>query len=187
MAKVSDAFYRFRGWVLGLFALALVVIPARPSMNSRECIVRYSAVALFYVSCVALRIWARRYIGEHSRGKAHDACELVTAGPYAYVRHPLYLSNTGIALGAILLHLGFAWEALPFAAVVIVFEISLARSEDRFLEKKFGEKWHLWALKKGEKSKSLPKRSVLASFFADRSTWVWLLFCNLLLILRKVV
>ena len=143
---------------------------------------------------------SRRFIGEHTRGHVHAADELVTCGPYVHVRHPLYISNTGFALGVAFFHLGVSLWVLAFMVVVVAFEVALSRIEDRFLEQKFGDVWRAWARKTPAfaphlglwggsscDSEHVPaQRAFWQAFFADSSTWLWLFFCNLLLILRKV-
>ena len=195
-SNLSTLLYRFRGSILGVIAVALALAP--PSLLPDElcmnnCIAGMLIALLLYVVSAFLRVQTRRFIGEHTRGKVHAADSLVTSGPYSYVRHPLYISNSGFALGIAFFHLGVSLWIVPFVFVVIAFEVALSQIEDRFLEQKFGDAWRAWASKTpailprlGDTKHVLPQRSFWQAFFADSSTWIWLLFCNLLLVLRKV-
>jgi protein-S-isoprenylcysteine O-methyltransferase Ste14 len=191
---------------LGLIAIALVITP--PCVFSTEIRSGVLIAITLYVVSAFLRVQSRRYIGEHTRGHVHAADALVTVGPYARMRHPLYVSNTGFACGVVFFHLGVSLLVLPFIILIILFEITLARIEDRFLECKFGDTWRAWASKtpaflprlkaplspcredssafSGDSCANLPQRTVWQAFFADSSTWLWLLFCNLLFVLLKV-
>jgi len=197
----SALLYRFRGYILGFFAIVLVVVP--PSIFPKDfgangfqidgCIAGILIAVLLYAVSALLRVQSRRFIGEHTRGHVHAADKLVTVGPYSRVRHPLYISNTGFAFGIAFFHLGVSLWILPFMFVVAAFEITLSRIEDRFLEQKFGDVWRAWAAKTPafiprpcDSKHVLPQRTFCQAFFADSSTWLWLLFCNLLLVLRKV-
>ncbi|OWV20588.1 ABC transporter permease [Fibrobacter sp. UWB2] len=187
--------YRFRGYILGLIAIALVITP--PCVFSTEIRSGVLIAITLYVVSAFLRVQSRRFIGEHTRGHVHAADALVTCGPYASVRHPLYVSNTGFALGLAFFHLGVSLWVVPFMLVVVAFEIALSRIEDRFLEKTFGDVWRAWAAKTPAffprlggtacgSSRVPAQRTFWQAFFADSSSWLWLLFCNLLLVLRKV-
>ena len=206
--KISAFLYRFRGYILGLIAIALVITP--PCVFSTEirsgvfcmdrCVLGILIAIPIYVVSAFLRVQSRRFIGAHTRGHVHAADTLVTCGPYARVRHPLYISNTGFALGVAFFHLGVSLWVVPFMVLVVAFEVSLSRIEDRFLERKFGDVWRNWTCgtpaffprlgcPNGSScdSKHVPaQRTFWQAFFADSSTWLWLFFCNLLLILRKV-
>ena len=219
--RFSSLLYRLRGFILGVIAVALVcvspsTIPEGFCANRfrvNNCVAGILIAILLYVASALLRVQSRRFIGEHTRGKIHAADALVTCGPYACVRHPLYISNTGFALGMSFFHLGVSYWIVPFMMVVVAFEIALSKIEDRFLERKFGDTWRAWAsvtpafFPRGEASRFylgheadtqtsdslcdvrhvLSQRTFRQAFFADASTWFWLLFCNLLLVLRKVV
>ena len=182
MDALSKGLYRFRGYILAVMGIALIAVP--PGVHS------LAALPLFLAGA-ALRIRARQFIGSHTRGSKHEAESLVVDGPYACTRHPLYISNTLIALSAILFHLGTDLMAIPFAVAVFCFEAYLAHAENRFLEKKFGDTWRAWTPSFGKCFKSRananarPKRSFSRAFCDDWATWVWLLLYNLVLLSRK--
>ena len=199
MRKASAILFRFRGYILALFAVALVVCPAAPFPQYLSHIsefVPYIAALFLYACGIALRVRARQYIGQHTRGNTHEADELVTDGPYAYCRHPLYTSNACIAVGAVFFHLGTSQLLFLFAPALLLFEFSLARAEDRFLEGKFGDTWRAWAQKTPvfpynpailfPKKAPAPKRTFFQAFKADASTWFWFVFFNLIIVLIKV-
>ena len=205
MRKASEILYRFRGYILALFAVALLACPAAPFPHASDALalkgsgttcIPYIGTLLFYALGIALRIRARQFIGQHTRGSTHEAAELVTGGPYTHMRHPLYTSNTYIALGAIFFHLGVSGFFYVFIIAIALFEYALARAEDRFLEEKFGDTWRTWALRTpmfpsrtavfAPNSGSTPRRTFLQAFKADASTWFWFVFFNLIIVLLKV-
>ena len=184
-------------------ALAMLLLPF--ALDARSADPFGSALGLAaIVLCLlcnalglVLRVWARRYIGEHTRGSVHDAESLVTSGPYAYIRHPLYVSNTAFACGLVLLQFGISPLALPFVLAVVLFEVALSRAEDRFLEGRFGDAWQAWAketssffpslrsLVGGGRKVKLAKRTRWKAFAADASTWAWLVFVNFLVVCSR--
>jgi len=201
--------YSFRGYILGALALLLLAIPGvgfpskqtlDQSTSSASYFMLWAPFVLsetLFLLAVLLRIQARRSIGEHTRGSSHDADELVTWGVYSRIRHPLYLSNTGIGISFALFHLGFSWETVLFTAVLVMYEIVLSRLEDRYLENRFQDLWRNWksvtpafvpiANKQSSHGGSGATRSFLQSFKADKSTWIWLCIFIVLLVLRKVL
>lgn len=199
--------YRFRGYILGLFALGVLWCPAFPLFEQKSSSLYFCLclVFAFYALGVFLRVKARMHIGAHSRGKKHEASELVTSGVYAYMRHPLYCSNTLIIWGAVILHLGVTPLMFVWGGIGVCFELALARIEDRFLASRFGGEWRTWASqtgvlptvgalfggagkqKRAEARKIPPKRTFMQAFCADWSTWVWLVIVNFLMILLKLI
>jgi protein-S-isoprenylcysteine O-methyltransferase Ste14 len=175
--------YKWRGFILGALTLGLLFTPG----STLSLMPGIIAATLLLVG-IFLRVFARRSIGEHTRGSVHEAPELMTTGAYSLMRHPLYLSNTMIACAAIVFHLGFSWEAIPFAITLLLFECSLALGEDRFLKKLFGERWTLWASKTwaflpnpAHFRATEKNRSLFQTLRADTSTWIWIILLALIL------
>jgi protein-S-isoprenylcysteine O-methyltransferase Ste14 len=138
----SDSFEAFvfknRGALLAVPAVALAAL-GKPSAFS---------VTLGLPIAIAgelLRCWAVGYSGVTTRGDAVEAPQLVTAGPYAYVRNPLYVGNFITAAG---FALAFTGKNSPLARLGLVagalasmlgVYAAIVPHEERFLHEKFGE------------------------------------------------
>jgi protein-S-isoprenylcysteine O-methyltransferase Ste14 len=92
-----------------------------------------------------VRCWAVGYTGVTTRGDAVSAPELVTAGPYAYVRNPLYVGNFVTAAGYAIAFTGknsatarAALIAGSLAAMCGIYA-TIVPHEERFLRSQFGE------------------------------------------------
>lgn len=130
--------FKNRGALLALPAVALIVF-GRPSGWS---------IALGVPIAIAgelIRCWAVGYSGVTTRNDAVIAPELVTAGPYGYVRNPLYLGNFVTAIGfaiaftganALWLRAALVFGSLSF--MIAVYAIVVPH-EERFLRSQFGE------------------------------------------------
>ena len=86
-----------------------------------------------------VRYWGVAYAGGLTRVTTVGAPEVVVAGPYAYVRNPLYLGNIVMYLGiGIMSNALLPW--LPIVAgAYFAFQYSMIVSlEEEFLEREFG-------------------------------------------------
>jgi protein-S-isoprenylcysteine O-methyltransferase Ste14 len=91
-----------------------------------------------------VRMWAVGYSGVTTRGDTVTAPALVTAGPYAYVRNPLYVGNVVTAAGFALAFTGrnsaparLALVGGSLAAMLGVYAV-IVPHEEAFLRTAFG-------------------------------------------------
>jgi protein-S-isoprenylcysteine O-methyltransferase Ste14 len=84
---------------------------------------------------LAFAIWARVTLGANwgMPQTVHEDPELVTGGPYRYVRHPIYTAVLTMFLGTTLVH---PTVVFPAVAVAAYFVFS-ARREEQDMQRKF--------------------------------------------------
>jgi protein-S-isoprenylcysteine O-methyltransferase Ste14 len=140
-----DAFvFARRGALLAIPAAALAIL-GKPSAFS-------IAVGLpLAFAGEAIRAWAVGYSGVTTRSDAVEAPALVTAGPYAYVRNPLYVGNfvtaSGFAIAFTganrpLVRLGIVGASL--AVMLGVYSV-IVPHEETFLRTTFGSAFEDYA------------------------------------------
>ncbi len=94
-----------------------------------------------------IRCWAVGYSGVTTRGDAVTAPQLVTAGPYAHVRNPLYVGNFITALGFAIAFTGRnrsderAGLILGSLATMAAIYGIIVPHEEQFLRSQFGERF----------------------------------------------
>ena len=136
--SLQSFLFKNRGLLLSLPAVVLARY-GRPSAKS---------VALGVPLAIAgevLRCWAVGYAGATTRNDAVTAPELVTAGPYAFVRNPLYLGNFITAAG---FAIAFTGKNSPLGrcaliggslGVMAALYSAIVPHEEAFLSSQFGE------------------------------------------------
>jgi protein-S-isoprenylcysteine O-methyltransferase Ste14 len=137
-ADLSAFVFGNRGALLALPAVALAVF-GKPSAFSIA-----TGLPLAFAGEV-VRMWAVGYSGVTTRGDTVTAPALVTAGPYAYVRNPLYVGNVVTAAGFALAFTGknaapvrFALVAGSLTAMLGVYAI-IVPHEEGYLRSAFGQ------------------------------------------------
>lgn len=139
--KLAAFVFKNRGALLAMPAVALVVFGRPGSLG----------IALGMPLAIAgelIRCWAVGYSGVTTRHDAVIAPQLVTAGPYGYVRNPLYIGNLVTATGFAIAFTGangaFVRCALVFGSLAIMIAVYavIVPHEERFLRTKFGEAFH---------------------------------------------
>lgn len=88
----------------------------------------------------SIRFWGVAYAGSLTRVTGSvGAPAVVMAGPYAFVRNPLYVGNILMYVGVgVLSNALFPWLSLVAAVAFIVQYTLIVSLEEEFLEKEFG-------------------------------------------------
>jgi len=126
----------------GIAWLGWIPLPIKFSAWSRTALL--VAGALFYFSGLALLLWGRLTLGKDyfvSTGLGAQLFKdqtLVTAGPYAYVRHPMYLGLMLAAVGSLFIYM--TWTTLYFACMSPLI-LMRSRREEEALAAEFGDRW----------------------------------------------
>lgn len=125
------------------------------------------AVALAALGA-ALRLWGTAYLGRTVvSGNAMQAGEVVAAGPYRYVRNPLYSGSMLTALAVSILMP--ASGALFFVVALSVFVMRLALGEEAFLKARIGEAYVEYCRRVG---RWVPRISPKLRASGERPAWL---------------
>ncbi len=84
---------------------------------------------------ILVRLWASGHVKKDK--------VLATTGPYAFVRHPLYVGNELILIGFCMTS-GLWWSVLGWALVTFLFYPPAIAHEDQVLHRLFGRDWEVW-------------------------------------------
>lgn len=126
-----------------------------------------SAASLGILLGIALRLWSVGYLDRRHSGSIYfSADRLVTAGPYAYCRNPIYFANLLEALALILI----AYSPLLFlgwlAMLIVYWQIIL--TEEAFLKERFGKDFDDYAAQVPRLLPSLTPYAQKSGIFALR-------------------
>lgn len=185
--NLGKFFFRHRG-VTPYPIVLLFAFFAEPTLFS------FAIGLLIIAGGEAIRIWSVAYIGPDSRKLDVQVHQLITAGPYAQVRNPIYIGNILLYTGATLI--ANFW--MPYLLVFVWFYFgfqyyNIIHLEEQALEKAFGDEFREYCQK-------VP--SVLPNFSAgldrfqqpdypaalksERSTFISIAGILLLLVLRTI-
>ena len=100
--------------------------------------------SLFYFPGILFALWGRLTLGKNyfvSTGfgaQLFEGHQLITSGPFAIVRNPMYVGLALASIGALLIY--FTWTTLIFAIFSPLTAVR-ARREEVALLAEFGEQW----------------------------------------------
>jgi protein-S-isoprenylcysteine O-methyltransferase Ste14 len=152
--KSGNFLFRYRGHLpIVLFIVAIPVALTTPYsfISKYKCleiaIYVFSFLCIFSGHLIRVLTVGRRYMQSSGRNRSQQvANELNTKGIYSIVRHPLYFGNALIWFGLVCF-LNNMWFAVIFILLFWLYYERIMFAEEKFLERKFGEKFLSWSSK----------------------------------------
>jgi len=152
-------------WIQAIFGLASLAvsilliyvlwIPLPLSISPATANVLKACGLALFLGGLALTFWARQTLGAmwgistSRQVKLLPDHQLIQSGPYAWVRHPMYLGWWVSLTGLVMIY--HTWILLVMLIMSLVIFYRRARLEEQVLAEKFGEEWEAYA----RRSKSL--------------------------------
>src|SRR5262245_43981034 len=156
--------FRQRSWLPVPLALVLVFVSWSASGSSWVA----WAGGVLVAAGLGVRMWGVRHIGTISRTRATRQGPLITSGPYAIVRNPLYVGNAAMWTGFVLLA-RLLWM-LPIAWLVFAVEYgAIAAWEEARLRVHYGREYDAYASVVGRWIPTLNRWTTSAP--AERHPW----------------
>ncbi|HEY6713422.1 MAG TPA: isoprenylcysteine carboxylmethyltransferase family protein [Rubrobacter sp.] len=141
---------RSSGLVLMLSVVAYLINPRWIAWSSLELpkLLRWSGAGLGALS-LALALWIFRTIGKNitSTVETREEHELVTGGPYRWVRYPLYTVGTSFFVSLSLLAANW-FMGLASLVVLVMLSIRLPKEEEKLIER-FGDEYRSYMKRTG--------------------------------------
>jgi len=168
--RLGGWLFRQRSWLPVPLIFALLIIPRQSQVSAVAC---WTIGAALVAAGEALRLWGVQHIGVISRTRSDRLGPLVSSGPFAFVRNPLYVGN-------ILLWAGFAVSArllslAPIAVALLGFEYhAIVRWEEQLLDARLGPAYRSYASRVPRWIPALWARPGLSAETAiDRAEFSW--------------
>jgi len=135
--------FKWRGYAV-LPVIIIIFILAKPTAGS------FWAGLGIAVLGELIRIWGVGYAGKTTRNNQLTAPLLVTAGPYAYLRNPLYLGNCITALGFTVIAMG-GLSPVMRGIILLLYLLTyltlywrVILAEETFLAQLYGEQYQTY-------------------------------------------
>jgi protein-S-isoprenylcysteine O-methyltransferase Ste14 len=138
--KLGGWLFRHRTAIPIPIALVLLVVPAGAAAHSWTLVV---AGVMLTLSGEALRLGSVHRIGVISRTRSERLGPLVTSGPFAYVRNPLYIGNVLIWAG-FAVTAGLVWVTPIAVALLLVEYHAIVKWEEQLLRSRNGDTYEAY-------------------------------------------
>ena len=136
--------------ISSLISIAICVLLWRPIVTTLPPWAQVVALVvgtLFYFGGIGVVLWGRQTLGKYHNLSTTQGVQLfadhqlITSGPFAIVRHPMYLGFFLTVFGGLLLYQ--TWTMLLFALCAPVF-VKRARREEEALLSVFGDEYQAY-------------------------------------------
>jgi protein-S-isoprenylcysteine O-methyltransferase Ste14 len=133
-----------KGWdkvLMGIYSFVLFTVPVVAGLDavcfgwSAMPLVLHLVGVVFAIPAMIMPLWAmsaNAYLSTMVRIQDDRGQQVVTTGPYRYVRHPMYVGTVFFGL-CMPLFLGSWWAFIPCGLIVVIFIVRTAL-EDRTLQ-----------------------------------------------------
>ena len=187
---LGQFFFKYRSYTPIPFLFPLIVY-ARPTIISMVIGLILIVVGEY------LRFWGVSYAGGETRTRNVGASSLVTQGPFAIVRNPLYIGNILMYFGiSIMSNSLFPFLQIIVPAFFIMQYYFIIKEEEAFLREKFADKYDDYfksvnrflpkaAYPKSKQSKV--KQDNKAAFASEKRTFQGTLFIMVLIVLIYIL
>jgi protein-S-isoprenylcysteine O-methyltransferase Ste14 len=186
--SIGEFFFKFRSYT-PLPLIIVMLLFARPTI---ETLIIGGVIVLIGEF---IRFWGVSYAGSETRTTSKvGASNLITQGPFAYVRNPLYFGNIIIYFGISIM----SNSLVPYLQIfsIIYFSIQyyfIIKEEENFLQKKFGEKYIHYCENVNrflpkitpyeEEKQSKQKQDLKAAYYSEKRTFQSISITILLIVL----
>ena len=132
MIELGEKLYQWRNYTV-VPALMVLLLFANPTARTA------TVGTLLILLGAAIRIYTVAFMTDDPHDTAGSG-ELVTTGPFAIVRNPLYIGNMIITFGAIF-YTGIVWLGFPTLCYFVFQYYCITKYEENSLLGKFGDEY----------------------------------------------
>lgn len=119
--------------------VGLKALSPKPFLDHAHLMVQLLAL-LAILGGIAMRAWGSGTAGGHTRSATIEAHQLVTGGPFAHVRNPIYLGTIWLGIGMCALIGDVFAYPLTFIALGILY-FTIIPAEEAHLAETFGDEY----------------------------------------------
>lgn len=132
------------GWFLGRWFPTVAGIPAigHYPLAQAQIWVGWLLIGL----AISIDVWVLLIFKNYNTNIRPDrpATTLVTSGPFAYSRNPIYVGNVAIIVGLMLVN-GSLWYFLLMPVIFLLIQELAIKREETHIKARFGDEWVQYA------------------------------------------